>query len=313
MDDEPQVLEGLSDLLQRRFEVVTAASGLQGTEALASNGPFAVVVSDFAMPRMNGAEFLAHARLQAPDTVRMLLTGHASLEGAIAAVNDGGIFRFLVKPCAPDSLLRSLEDAVEQARIVTADRQLMERKIEGLCSHLLRVERLASLGTMAGAVGHELNNILSVFALSVGYIQESATRGEPPTEEDLESLEYVRGHLATHAKNLLRYGRVPKAADLEPHTDIRQAVADTVALLRSAGILKHAELDLQLPANETVIGLTRTEVEQVLVNFFKNAADALEDAKHRRGRIAVIVERSDDGRSVACTVRDNGNGIPASD
>jgi two-component system cell cycle sensor histidine kinase/response regulator CckA len=140
VDDEPLILEGLTTNLRRHFEVTTATSGADGLRALAENGPFSVVISDFRMPKMDGAVFLARAREMAPDTVRILLTGEASLEGAIAAVNLGHVFRFLTKPCSPSDLHRALTDAVEYARLVTADRHKLERKLKEVADYRLIFE-----------------------------------------------------------------------------------------------------------------------------------------------------------------------------
>jgi response regulator RpfG family c-di-GMP phosphodiesterase len=131
VDDEPHILEGLSQLLRRLLEVHTATSGAQGLEVLAREGPFAVVISDMRMPGMDGAAFLARVRQQAPDSVRMLLTGHADLQSAIAAVNEGQIFRFLTKPCPPDQLRAATIEAVRQYELVTSERVLLEETLHG--------------------------------------------------------------------------------------------------------------------------------------------------------------------------------------
>ena len=89
VDDEPQVLSGLSLHLRRRYDVETATSGAAGLELLARQPQAAVVISDMRMPGMNGAEFLAKASVQHPHTTRILLTGYAEVDAAIAAVNKG--------------------------------------------------------------------------------------------------------------------------------------------------------------------------------------------------------------------------------
>src|SRR6185503_7165623 len=93
VDDEPQILEGLVDALRRDYEVVTATGGKAALDILSQDTAFAVVMSDFQMPGMTGAQFLAAARVVAPHAVRVLLTGQASVAGAIAAVNEGNVFR----------------------------------------------------------------------------------------------------------------------------------------------------------------------------------------------------------------------------
>lgn len=131
VDDEPQVLEGLSLQLRRTCNVVIATSGPLGLEALGQQGPFAVVLSDMRMPVMDGATFLAKARQLAPDTVRMLLTGQADMASAIAAVNEGQIFRFMTKPCPPEQLRLAFAAAARQHRLLTSERVLLEQTLHG--------------------------------------------------------------------------------------------------------------------------------------------------------------------------------------
>ncbi len=144
VDDEPNVLDALTRQLRRQFAVITAGGGAAGLEAITRDGPFAVVVSDMRMPGMDGSAFLGRARETAPDTVRILLTGQADLSAAIAVVNHGQVFRFLTKPCAPEVLSRALADAVEQHRLVTAERVLLEQTLHGSIKALTEILALAS-------------------------------------------------------------------------------------------------------------------------------------------------------------------------
>jgi len=90
-----------------------------------------VVISDMRMPGMDGATFLARVRREAPTTTRILLTGHSDLNAAIAAVNEGQIFRFLFKPCPEDVLEGALDAAVDHYRLVTAEKELLEQTLRG--------------------------------------------------------------------------------------------------------------------------------------------------------------------------------------
>ena len=127
VDDEAQILEAMILNLGRRYHVSTALNGALGLEKIRSEAPFAVLISDMRMPGMDGATFLKHAFGEAPNTVRILLTGQAELSAAIAAVNEGQIFRFLSKPCPPASLLKTIEAAVEQNRLITSEKVLLEQ------------------------------------------------------------------------------------------------------------------------------------------------------------------------------------------
>jgi CheY-like chemotaxis protein len=131
VDDEPGVLEGLRLHLERRYRLSTATSGAEALALLDRDEPYAVVISDMRMPEMDGAAFLARVRQRFPDTVRLLLTAHADVNSAVAAVNQGQIFRFLTKPCPPATLLSAIESAIEQYRLVTAERVLLEKTLHG--------------------------------------------------------------------------------------------------------------------------------------------------------------------------------------
>jgi len=131
VDDEISILSGLERLLSSQYEVITADSGKQGIIALKENGPIAVVVSDYRMPEMNGVEFLSSARQISPDTVRIMLSGHADMQVATDAINEGNIFRFLVKPCQHELLIKTLNAAIEQHRLIMAEHELLENTVRG--------------------------------------------------------------------------------------------------------------------------------------------------------------------------------------
>jgi response regulator RpfG family c-di-GMP phosphodiesterase len=149
VDDEPNVLEGLQRHLRHQFQVTTAVGSTAGIEALQQDASFAVVISDLRMPGPGGVVFLTWVREIAPDAVRILLTGNADVANAIAAVNEGQIFRFLQKPCAPEILIPILNAAAEQHRLVTSERVLLEQTLQGavkLLTDLLALVHPAAFG-----------------------------------------------------------------------------------------------------------------------------------------------------------------------
>lgn len=136
VDDESNVLDAIRRQLRRRIDVHVASSGPEGLMLLEEAGPFAVVVSDMRMPDMSGPEFLAKVRERYPETVRMALSGQADLDTTIAAVNDGQIYRFLTKPCTAEALLAAAEAGIEQYRLVTAEKELLDQTLQGLVETL---------------------------------------------------------------------------------------------------------------------------------------------------------------------------------
>ncbi|MCB2188714.1 MAG: response regulator [Deltaproteobacteria bacterium] len=165
VDDEPEVLNSFRRQLRGKFNLAFAQGGEQGLATLAAEGPFAVVVSDLRMPGMNGITFLGRVLQTAPDTVRMMLTGFADAEAAIAAVNEGNIFRFLTKPCPDDQLLKALVAAIKQHRLVRAERELLEQTLQGsikVLTEILGLVNPAAFGR-ASRIAHyvrELGKVL---------------------------------------------------------------------------------------------------------------------------------------------------------
>ena len=131
VDDDPNLLASCERNFRNKFQVETADGGEAALEKIASRGPFAVVVSDRQMPRMDGILFLSLIKDRAPDTVRIMLTGNADMEGAIKVVNEGNIFRFLTKPCSALILGMAIQDALAQYRLVTAEKELLNKTLSG--------------------------------------------------------------------------------------------------------------------------------------------------------------------------------------
>ncbi len=136
VDDDFGALAGYQRALRRLVDVDTALGGEPGLEAIASRGPFAVIVADQNMPGMDGIGFLAKARDLAPDSVRMMLTGDSNPRLAVDAINQGNVFRFYQKPCPPETLIQAIEAGVRQHRLVTAERDLLDKTLKGVV-HLL--------------------------------------------------------------------------------------------------------------------------------------------------------------------------------
>jgi DNA-binding NtrC family response regulator len=144
VDDEPQMLEAIHRTLRKQVDLRTARGGVEGLRVLHQEGPFVLVVSDMRMPVMNGAQFLAKVREQAPDTVRMILSGQSDFQATIAAVNEGHIYRFLSKPCPSDQLIAAVQDGLNQHRLLTAEKVLLEQTLSGAVKMLAEILGMVS-------------------------------------------------------------------------------------------------------------------------------------------------------------------------
>jgi response regulator RpfG family c-di-GMP phosphodiesterase len=126
VDDEPAVLEAIKRLLRPDgIDVRTAGGGDEALRLLEQNADsIGVIVSDYAMPEMTGAELLRTTSQRWPDIMRVLLTGNADLDAASRAVNEGHLSRLYTKPWQPAEFRQAIAQALEQHRILSENAKL---------------------------------------------------------------------------------------------------------------------------------------------------------------------------------------------
>ncbi len=138
VDDDEMLLAGLRRQLRNKFQVETAISGEDAVKMVEDNGPYAVVVSDYMMPGMNGIELLTQVKQTDPDTIRMMLTGSADMATAVKAVNEGSIYKFHPKPCPAETLSDAIQSGIEEYRKVTTD----QSQLKNFQSHVTKASKL---------------------------------------------------------------------------------------------------------------------------------------------------------------------------
>jgi type II secretory ATPase GspE/PulE/Tfp pilus assembly ATPase PilB-like protein/FixJ family two-component response regulator len=142
VDDEPNVLKALMRVFRQenyRLRMVHSAE-----EALAAMAelPAQLVVSDYKMPGMNGGELLKRLKAQYPDTVRIMLTGHADVSAVMTAIQEGAVFKFILKPWNDDDLRVTVGLALEQYELRRRNRELQQESKE-------KSKEIASLAKLA--------------------------------------------------------------------------------------------------------------------------------------------------------------------
>lgn len=124
VDDDPAIRNILKELFSSEpYSVLTAGSAREALDLLAGE-QVDVVISDEKMPGMSGSELLVIVREKYPDTIRMILTGYASLESAMRAINEGEIYRFFTKPCNLVDLAVTVRQALEQKDLMKEAQRL---------------------------------------------------------------------------------------------------------------------------------------------------------------------------------------------
>jgi two-component system probable response regulator PhcQ len=143
VDDEPNVTDALKRAFRREpYELLTATSAFDAQQIL-ERQHVDVVVSDEQMPGMSGSEFLSSVRKQFPHTIRMILSGQASLEAAVRAINEGEVYRFFLKPCNPADLSFTIQQALSHERLKEQSRRLL-RKYQKQAALLARLNHNGS-------------------------------------------------------------------------------------------------------------------------------------------------------------------------
>ncbi len=124
VDDEPNILASLKRLFRRDGHVIhTANSGPEGLDVL-SKHKIDIIISDQRMPGMTGVEFLRAAKVNYPDTVRIVLSGYTELQSVTDAINEGAVYRFLTKPWEDEQLREHIDKAFEYKELLDENRRL---------------------------------------------------------------------------------------------------------------------------------------------------------------------------------------------
>jgi CheY-like chemotaxis protein len=187
VDDEDYFRETLSKrLVKRGLFSAQAASGNDCLSILEKKA-MDVVVLDVKMPGMNGLEVLKHIKDHHPKTEVILLTGNATTSDGVEGIKSGA-FDYLTKPIELEHLTNKIFQAYEKILSAEAEQKEVEyrKKIE---QQMIVTERLASLGTLAAGVAHEINNPLAIIRESTGWMNQLLTKDElkdMPSRSDLE-------------------------------------------------------------------------------------------------------------------------------
>lgn len=290
VDDEPHQIAAMTRQLQKTFSIKTAASGTEALACLETQGPFAVVLSDCRMPGMDGITLLSEFRKRSPDTVRIMLTGRADLQTAVAAVNNGQVFRFLTKPCTTDVISQTLSLALRHFQIQQHERSLLNKTVKGSISML--AELLSLSDPQAFSSGYRIKQTVKTLAEELDLhpawqfeiaalisqcgciavpadILKKKRAGEPLTDQELR---IYRDHPRVGARLVEKIPRLEKTAIIIKNQllDFRdlQLMADELPkpLLTGAAILR-AVLDYDA---HTSLGISHEEAMRRLYERGEN-------------------------------------------
>ncbi len=315
VDDDARnrrLLEAL--LAPEGYDIVHASSGEEALASIVSDPSLALVLLDLAMPGLGGIETCRRVRkeLGLVDLPILFVTAHGDRSERIEAKNVGAD-DFLLKPIDEIELLARVQNLVEMKAFRDErerQRQHLEAELERRTQQLLHADRLIMLGTLAGAVGHELNNVAQVMTSSLELVTDSARRGLPADGEDLQTMQAATGHLQAHARQLLNLAR--PGADRPERLDLGEVILGAVQFLRAASRLRGVRVETELPSSPLWAIANRIRLEQVMLNLVGNAIDAVQREPESRRHVLVRLSERDvtaSSRTACCEVIDTGSGM----
>jgi signal transduction histidine kinase len=309
VDDEPDVLDSLRHQFHRSYRVLTQTSALEAVEILAHD-EVDLILSDQRMPGMTGDQLLRRARELKPDAIRMLFTGYADIQAVISAVNEGHIFRYILKPWDSTELEGIIRQGVEQYDLLAERRRLIS-ELQSTNTQLVSAnEELGRAGKLKTAfievASHEFNTPIN---LVLGLTELLKLSGINRPDQDVEILRQITAsgrqlaRLVTNMMTLLRAEDFRRTLKTEPANlvELIQKVIEQMRPFLEARRLKLlAELDDDLGSFE----LDSDKIAAVLINLITNAIKFTPD-----GGTIELVARAAPDQNAEILVQDRGVGL----
>jgi len=306
VDDEDHFRQAIAKRLTKRgLAPVQAADGNECLSILEKKA-MDVVVLDVKMPGMSGIEVLGIITDKYPQTEVILLTGHATASDGVEGIKSGA-FDYLMKPIELEHLFNKICQAYEKIQRLDAEQKEAQYRKQ-MEQQMIVTERLASLGTLAAGVAHEINNPLAIIRESAGWMRQLFAKDEqkeiPRHEDYIKALDKVeksveRASRITH--QLL--GFVGKSESAVVEVNLMELAEEALQLI--AHDLKNRDIKIvrQMEPSPDTIWSDPYQIRQVLLNLLTNAMHAV----NSEGTITIGIE--DVGDSQVITVSDTGPGI----
>jgi signal transduction histidine kinase len=309
VDDEVDVLDSLRHQFHRTYRVLTSVSGSQAIEIL-EHTDVELILSDQRMPGMSGDRFLREARRLKPDAIRMLFTGYADIQAVISAVNEGHIFRYILKPWDSVELEGVIRQGVEQYNLL-ADRRRLIAELQAANSQLVRAnEELAAAGRLKTSfievASHEFNTPITL-VLGLADLLRLSNPNRPDREQEvLRQISASGQQLARLVKNMLTLLRTEdfRRTMQRAPVDLAELVDRVIDQVRPFIAVRNLKLHARVADDLGKFEIDADKMSAVLINLVTNAIKFSPDG----GTIDLSARRSGD-EAAEIAVEDNGVGI----
>ena len=308
IDDEPEVLRSVHDLLRMEYNVITCGRGEDAIRVLHSPEEIHVVMSDQRMPGMSGVEVLTHAKQIRPDATRLLFTAYADIRAIVDAINEGNVFRYIAKPWEPEELETVVRQAVDQHNLITENVRLVAELRE---TNLRLVEANQLKGAFIEVASHELNTpvavVLGMAELWKLVKQESASPNERVWMDRIQSAGRRLAATVERMLKLLKSDEFSHTLERQP-TELEPLLRDVIEDLSPFLSARNQTVDLAIAPELGAADVDRAKFGDILMNLLVNAIKFTPD----QGVIRVSA-RPEGEDLVHFEVADQGIGIEETD
>jgi signal transduction histidine kinase len=304
VDDEPDVVKSVKDLLRLDYKVLGAPGAVEGMDIM-NHEAIDVVLSDQRMPGMSGVEFLAKLRQDHPDAIRLLLTGYADIGAVVEAINRGNVYRYITKPWDSGELETIIRDACGYFDLLTERRHLLE-ELQAKNSELSQSNKLKT--AFIRVAGHELRTPLTIL-LGLSQLVNDQPGLSEPVKELIGGMDDAAGRLdrsVTQILKMLSTERFDKFLNRQP-TELSALLKRTTDDVAPFVHLRNQNFSALIPENLGRMNVDaeklRDSVNQLLLNAIKFTPDS--------GKISLSAQRT--GEEMTIAVTDTGCGIRPED
>ena len=291
VDDESDFRTTIAKrLMKRGMEVEQAGSGEESLAVL-KDKPVDVVILDVKMPGMGGIETLHQIKENYPKIEVIMLTGHATTQDGVDGIKTGA-FDYLTKPIELEQLLGKVRQAHE--KILREDEKAKEAEFRTkMEQQMIATERLASLGTLAAGVAHEINNPLAIIKESAGWMKSILQKEEMAKIPRKEDFEKALGKIENGVERARRIthellGSVKQNESVLSRVDLEELINEAIILIKNEAAGRNVQVNNRVASTDSVIWSEPYKLRQVLLNLLTNAVHATGSG----GSVTVDFERS---------------------
>lgn len=310
VDDEPDVLRSVYDLLRIDYEVVTCQRASEALDHLKAVTDVAVILSDQRMPGMTGIELLQQARLIRPETTRLLFTAYADIHTAISAINHGHVFRYITKPWGAEELESVIRQAVERHDMIIEKNQLLA-ELQTANAKLAEANRLK--GIFLEVASHELNTPVTVVLGLTDLWKLSLTNDATgPERQWVERINAAARRLAKTVQRMFKlvenreFGQTLNLETVELEPLVREAIEELTPYLEARKQRVEVEIEPQFGS----IDADSSKIMDILINLLANAIKFTPDS----GTIRVQAQSLEGNPEwVRVVIKDEGVGVHPSE